>query len=95
MGIFNKKILSLSIILSLLFIFLASCAPDVHTDLLTQEERKWLDENVEKIIFQPELNYPPFSYVNKNGIIDGISIDYFSLIEKNLVLNLSGKIQHH
>ncbi len=50
---------------------------------LTEEERRWLGENP-LIRVMLDKNKPPFSYVNENGNLEGISVDYLKLLEERL-----------
>ncbi|MCW8932131.1 MAG: transporter substrate-binding domain-containing protein [Gammaproteobacteria bacterium] len=51
--------------------------------LLTEEEKKWLQQHpVIRIAF--DKNSPPFEWQNQKGIYQGISVDMIGLIEKQL-----------
>lgn len=54
---------------------------------LTSEETAWLEKNKHSIRFAPTPNYPPISYVDKNGNYRGITIDIIRMIEERLGVN--------
>jgi ABC-type amino acid transport substrate-binding protein len=52
-------------------------------DILTQEERLWLTEHP-VIRLAPETYYAPFIFLDKDGKLKGISVDYIALLKKKL-----------
>ena len=50
---------------------------------LTEAEKIWLLNN-KKITVVFDENFPPYSYINQSGKIEGMSVDYFNLIAKKL-----------
>ena len=65
----------------LLFIFLfISCSNHV---ILTKAERAYLN-NTKNITVGMLIYYPPDIFVNNNGEVNGILVDYFSLLEKKI-----------
>ena len=65
----------------LLSIIFFSCTND--KDILDIKERQWLDENPNLKVSIFEL-YPPYMFLNENGKINGIYIDYLDVIEKKI-----------
>ena len=65
---------------------------DVYTDykdILTSEERAWLDSHP-GIRFAPDPLFPPIEFFNSEGKFDGLAGDYFAEIEN--VINYKFKI---
>ncbi len=54
----------------------------INTIKLTEKEKAWLIANPKITMVVPK-NFPR-SYLNKNGKLEGMDIDYFNLIEKKL-----------
>lgn len=54
---------------------------------LTQEERAWLDENIDQVYLAPTMDYPPMMW-NKYGVNFGISYDYIKLMAQSLDVEL-------
>ncbi len=52
------------------------------TILLTEEEKNWLSNNT--ITLSVDDRYAPMNFLNAQGRMDGLSIDYIRLIEKRL-----------
>ncbi len=52
-------------------------------DLLTAEERLWLNSHPD-IRIGPDPDFPPIEYVDDEGVYRGIAADYVSLLEKKL-----------
>lgn len=50
---------------------------------LSKKEKRYLSENP-NVIIGIYVNYPPYQFVNSNGEIDGILLDYFSKLESNI-----------
>ncbi len=71
-----KKLLYISFAFVLV---LGSCSKS--TILLTEQEKKWLQNN-DSITVGVFPYYAPYQFINENEKIDGILIDYLSLIEK-------------
>ena len=88
MGKINKAFSIIFLFAFINILFSAGCTPETDLVLLTPEERQWIDTHANEIVFHPELNYPPFSYINSNGELNGISKDYIELIENKLDLNI-------
>jgi PAS domain S-box-containing protein len=61
-------------------------------DFLTSEERQWLKAHEGKITLAVERNYPPYSYVDSDGNIYGLSIDYIQLLEKKIGFKFNRRI---
>ncbi len=58
--------------------------PSPASDLLTVEERAWLDEHSRSIRIGPDPNFPPFEFFGDDGEYAGIAADYVRLIEGRL-----------
>jgi len=61
-------------------------------DFLTPEERQWLKAHEGKITLAVERNYPPYSYVDSDWNIYGLSIDYIQLVEKKIGFTFNRKV---
>ncbi|PTL79857.1 transporter substrate-binding domain-containing protein [Vitiosangium sp. GDMCC 1.1324] len=53
------------------------------SDVLTPEEREWLESRSGSLVLQPYIN-PPLSFTNDRGEFSGITADYARLLEKKL-----------
>ena len=71
-----------------LLLVLASIAPAVaqDDDLLTPAERQWLADNG-PIRYAPDPDYPPFEFLQADGTVDGVNIDFLNRISRNLDVN--------
>ncbi len=63
--------------------------PSVHDvfaekDILSPEERTWLDENASRVVLAVETNYQPYVFLDDDGELSGIAHEYMLLIEKKL-----------
>ncbi|WDP89917.1 MAG: transporter substrate-binding domain-containing protein [Desulfobacter sp.] len=71
-----------------LFLLLPAAAGAVNqstaTDLLTAEERAWLNRHNGKITIAPDPNDPPLDFFDNLGAHRGLTADYIRLIEKKL-----------
>jgi PAS domain S-box-containing protein len=61
----------------------AAIAQDAPEDILTHDERAWLG-NHPGIRLAPERSYPPFIFVDTDGKLKGMSLDYMTLLEQKL-----------
>ena len=68
----------------------ATAAPG--TDLLTPQERAWLDARDGQIRIAPDPDYPPIMFRDKNGQFQGLTREYMDLLEERL--GFSFKIVH-
>lgn len=66
--------------LSLLFIFMSSCS---KKGLLTDQEIKWLKDNPDLKVSVLGYN-PTYQFENDQGVIEGVFIDYITLIEQKI-----------
>lgn len=55
---------------------------------LNQEEIEWLQKN-KKIVLGIDKNFAPFEFVDKKGVLQGMSIDYLKEIEKILSIKFN------
>lgn len=69
-----------SLLLLCTSVSLMSCASKTQ---LSQEEEKYLSENPD-ILVGIYINYPPYQFINDNGEIDGILLEYFYKLESNI-----------
>ena len=53
-------------------------------DLLTLEERTWLDAHCPALVVGSEANYRPYAYVDQGGRLSGLAGDYLALLEQRL-----------
>ena len=79
----RSRILAVVVFFSLV-IPLASVFAFGSKEILTPEERLWLQSRNNTIVVYPEKNYPPFSYQSTSGIPQGLSIDYIELIAEKI-----------
>ncbi|MFK7749005.1 MAG: transporter substrate-binding domain-containing protein [Kordia sp.] len=63
-----------------IFLMLSSCNTSVT---LSKKQQKYLVANPDLNV-GIYINYPPYEFVNANGEIDGILLDYFSLLEEKV-----------
>ena len=56
----------------------------VAFDILTPEERAWLDKQGRVIRLGPDPNFPPFEFFTEGGEYRGITADYMRLVEERL-----------
>ncbi len=69
----------------LLFFAPFSSANETVNDILTPQERQWLDAHSGKIIIdRTSENWAPIEGIDKNGEPFGIAVDFYRLIEKKL-----------
>ncbi len=71
--------IKISGVMLFLIFLLTSCG-----DVLTPEERNWLNSQDKPLRFVPAPDYPPYSFEDENGKYVGISNDYFRLLEERL-----------
>ena len=71
------------VLIGLLF-FVTACTNGPRADILTPQEREWLNRHEGKIRFAPSAEYPPIGFIDKDGAYKGITADYLHLIEKRL-----------
>lgn len=53
-------------------------------DLLTPEERKWVNEHHGEFVLAPDPKFPPVDFFDEKGVHRGISADYCRLLEQKL-----------
>jgi ABC-type amino acid transport substrate-binding protein len=70
--------------LAILFFLLSPKVFGQTRELLSPEERFWLESRNNTIIVYPEKNNPPFSYTSAGGNIQGLSIDYIELVAEKV-----------
>ncbi|TPN85127.1 response regulator [Aquimarina algicola] len=75
-----KKLLYILFIFSTCFIALISCNKQTP---ITDEEKDWL-ANQDNITIALSPDYPPYQFINEDNTIEGLSIEYISLIEEKL-----------
>ena len=88
-------------ILTCLLIALCSLAPWSHaelalTDQLSTTERTWLDQH-DSISVAFDGDFPPYSFINDNGDLEGYALDVFKLLSEQtgLKLNIHPEQQWH
>jgi hypothetical protein len=75
----TNKYLKYSLIFTVL-IFLFSCN---NSDIITKSEKEWLKQHPNLSVgISP--NQPPYQFIDKNGLISGMFIDYLTIIEDRL-----------
>ncbi|WP_083629581.1 transporter substrate-binding domain-containing protein [Tenacibaculum agarivorans] len=69
---------------TLIFLLLCCTLWSCHySNTLSKQEKEYL-KGYEDIYVGVYVNYPPYQFVNDSGKIDGILLDYFSLIEEKI-----------
>jgi two-component system sensor histidine kinase EvgS len=53
-------------------------------EILTQQERLWLQDNQSQIVLAVETNYQPFVFLDSKDKITGLANDYMQLLESKL-----------
>ncbi|MCX6073759.1 MAG: diguanylate cyclase [Campylobacterales bacterium] len=56
-------------------------------DILTPDERLWLNKNQSRIVYAVETNYAPFVFIDSNEQPAGLAYDYIRLVESKLGVN--------
>jgi len=75
-GLFPK------IIFLVFFVFVLSAATVFSkTSVLTEESQKWLDQNIHKVTFSPEKDFPPMIWSQYETLF-GVSNDYFNYMQQ-------------
>lgn len=86
------SIVQLIIPFILLFVSIPSVAADISNDTasepirsitLNPNEQKWLEKH-KKIRIAFDGDFPPFSFVNDKGIVEGVAVEIISLISRRL-----------
>ena len=54
------------------------------TDILSEQERRWLVENQKRIVLAVETGYPPFVFLDSKSNITGLAHDHMLLLEAKL-----------
>ncbi|MEA3315755.1 MAG: transporter substrate-binding domain-containing protein [Campylobacterota bacterium] len=69
----------------ILSIFISFLIGDIKDNIkLTKDEKQWLSEH--KVIkVGVDKNWPPFDFVDKNGIHQGIASDYMKIIARSSI----------
>ncbi|WP_281987517.1 response regulator [Aquimarina aggregata] len=76
---FARNTLFLLLTFFLYSTFFVSCS---KKEILTDDEKKWLDNNKVTLGFFPY--YPPYEFVSKENEIIGFFVEYFDLIEEKI-----------
>ena len=78
-------------VLAFLYLFLVSMTSSSYgQDILTPEERLWLDQQP-VIRFAPAPNFPPVEFFNEDNEYQGITADFIKIIDQQL--NLGQKLE--
>jgi len=93
--IFQRNLLKYVFVLNFfIFIPLSTYAHNVHTKasntsiILSSTEKNWLATH-KNIVVAFDSNFPPYSYVDEQGRIAGMSVDYFNLMAKKTGVTFS------
>ncbi|THB81840.1 MAG: hypothetical protein D3926_00345 [Desulfobacteraceae bacterium] len=86
MGDFSLR---LSRIPGLLLCLLLAMGCDSYEDLLSTDERVWLEQHDSEIRVTPDPAFPPIDFYDETGVYQGISAEYFGLIESRLDLKFT------
>ena len=73
-------VLYLTVVFLSCLLILVSCN---DKETINEKEKSYLLEN-DDIIVGIYINYPPFQFVNENGNVDGILLDYFDILENKV-----------
>ncbi len=71
--------------LALCVVPLASGQLEEH-DPLTPEERAWIEAHG-PIRYAPDPDYPPFEFVDADGVVQGVNIDFLNRMSRNLAID--------
>ena len=66
-------------------------AQTATADILSQDERRWLTENQERLVLAVETAYAPFVFLDANGRITGLAHEHMQLLEKKLGVHFRQK----
>lgn len=81
----NQKVINFFKVFILLAILIAPFYSFAQVDdLLSKEDRLWLESRNNTIIVYPEKSFAPFSYQSSSGFPQGLSIDYIELIAEKV-----------
>ena len=72
----------------ILLLILPGCTSRTQAPLFTQEEANWIKNNKDSLTFVVEKNYPPFSFIDKEGKFRGVTADYLELIQQKSGLDI-------
>ncbi|MFA8434191.1 MAG: ATP-binding protein [Marinifilaceae bacterium] len=68
----------------LLFLLISACNTEYsRKDVLTREERDWLN-NQKEIRIAISTNFPPFQFTDENNTNKGLSVDFLELVEEKI-----------
>jgi PAS domain S-box-containing protein len=79
----NKLYAALALLFVLLLVVVIALLSSPKPDILTPEERTWLNQHP-GIKLAPDPSYPPFEYFDEKGIYKGIIADTIHIIENQL-----------
>jgi len=88
----HQKIFLLVCFFIIFCVSLLTLWQNTNQDLLTSEERAWLNQNQDSIRLAPAPNWEPMEFVDKFGNYKGLIADYMKLIETKL--NFRFRIVH-
>ncbi|MFZ4856535.1 MAG: transporter substrate-binding domain-containing protein [Desulfuromonadaceae bacterium] len=89
-GIFTKMC-RYFLISALLILVVSTAAHCGGKNILTPEEHRWLNENKSRIVLAVETGYPPFVFLDSQGMPSGFSHDYLLKLESKLGVQFTQK----
>lgn len=78
-----RQLIILHILINILCLQFSFASKD-HEDLLSYEERQWINQNEDKLVLAIETSYAPFAFVNSSGQPIGLANDYLTLLQSKL-----------
>jgi len=70
------------------FILLFAAFNQQPKDILTPEERNWLNQLDRELIYAPDPSFPPLEFFDENGLVKGIASEYLEIISKRLNIKI-------
>ena len=80
--------------LSILFLFLVFFSNCQENILLNKKEIQYLSQN-KNLNVAIYINYPPYQFINSNGNIEGILLDFLNVLENKLDYKFKRKYYHN
>jgi len=87
----NAKLIVSTILTTLFllgFIAILASFKEQPKDILTPEERNWLNQLNRELIYAPDPYYPPLEFFDENGTLKGIVSEYLEIISKRLHIKI-------
>lgn len=76
---------------TIVLLLVTGCKESSGVPKLTQDEKNWLQQNLDSIEIVADPNYAPIEFINYQGEYDGASSEYLKLFEKRLHVKFKRK----